>query len=68
MGEQPEGPIGETGCTLHHIRLYETENNYADYYGGEDRTAGPAPRCYLAGHVALQTGRPLRRGRHRGDG
>ena len=33
--EQLEGPNGETGCTLHHSRLYETENNYADYYGGE---------------------------------
>ena len=33
--EQLEGPISETGCTLHKLRLYETENNYADYYGGE---------------------------------
>ena len=33
--EQLEGPINASGCTLHHIRLYETENNYADYYGGE---------------------------------
>ena len=32
--EQLEGPINQTGCQLHHIRLYETENNYADYYGG----------------------------------
>ena len=34
--EQLEGPIKAGGtCTLHQLRLYETENNYADYYGGE---------------------------------
>ena len=33
--EQMEEAISELGCQLHHIRLYETENNYADYYGGE---------------------------------
>ena len=33
--EELEGPIADRGCRLHHIRLYETENNYADYYGGE---------------------------------
>ena len=33
--EELEGVIAERGCQLHHIRLYETENNYADYYGGE---------------------------------
>lgn len=27
------GSISETGCKLHSIRLYETENNYADYFG-----------------------------------
>jgi len=27
------GPIKAVGCTLHSIRLYETENNYADYFG-----------------------------------
>lgn len=32
--EQLEVPISEKGCTLHKLRLYETENNYADYYGG----------------------------------
>ena len=32
--EELEGPISDRGCHLHHIRLYETENNYADYYGG----------------------------------
>lgn len=26
-------PIKAVGCTLHSIRLYETENNYADYFG-----------------------------------
>lgn len=26
-------PIKAVGCTLHGIRLYETENNYADYFG-----------------------------------
>lgn len=33
--EQLEGPISKTGCKLHGLRLYETENNYADYFGGE---------------------------------
>jgi 6-pyruvoyltetrahydropterin/6-carboxytetrahydropterin synthase len=33
--EELEGPVAARGCHLHHIRLYETENNYADYYGGE---------------------------------
>lgn len=28
-------PIKNVGCTLHGIRLYETENNYADYFGEE---------------------------------
>ena len=32
--EELEDDIVERGCQLHHIRLYETENNYADYYGG----------------------------------
>jgi 6-pyruvoyltetrahydropterin/6-carboxytetrahydropterin synthase len=31
---QLEEPIAKTGCQLHAIRLYETENNYADYFGG----------------------------------
>ncbi len=26
-------PIARAGATLHRIRLYETENNFADYYG-----------------------------------
>jgi len=33
--ERLEARINASGCILHHIRLYETENNYADYYGGE---------------------------------
>ena len=33
--EQLEGPIAAEGCTLHQLRLYETENNYADYFGGQ---------------------------------
>lgn len=33
--DEVEAAINATGCKLHHIRLYETENNYADYYGGE---------------------------------
>ncbi len=33
--EELEEKVSENGCELHHLRLYETENNYADYYGGE---------------------------------
>jgi 6-pyruvoyltetrahydropterin/6-carboxytetrahydropterin synthase len=33
--ERLEARINASGCILHHIRLCETENNYADYYGGE---------------------------------
>ena len=32
---QLEKPLANYECTLHAIRLYETENNYVDYYGGE---------------------------------
>ncbi len=32
--EQLEDQIHILGCTLHRIQLYETENNYAEYYGG----------------------------------
>ena len=32
---QLEDAIAEQGCKLHQLRLYETENNYADYFGGE---------------------------------
>ena len=32
---QLEKPLANYDCTLHAIRLYETENNYVDYYGGE---------------------------------
>ena len=31
--EQLEPKIVERGCMLERVRLYETENNYADYYG-----------------------------------
>ncbi len=33
--EQLEPKINERGCTLKRVRLFETENNYADYYGEE---------------------------------
>ena len=33
--EEIEGPINATGCTLHGLKLYETENNMAEYFGGE---------------------------------
>ena len=33
--DQLESHVNVTGCKLHQIRLYETENNYADYFGGE---------------------------------
>ena len=32
---QLEDPILNYDCELHAIRLYETENNYVDYYGGQ---------------------------------
>ena len=28
-----EGPINELSCQLHCVKLQETENNYAEYYG-----------------------------------
>jgi 6-pyruvoyltetrahydropterin/6-carboxytetrahydropterin synthase len=31
--QQLEAPIAAKGGTLHRIKLYETENNYAEYYG-----------------------------------
>jgi len=31
--EQLEGPISVTGCKLHGLKLYETENNMAEYFG-----------------------------------
>lgn len=33
--EEIEGPINATGCKLHGLKLYETENNMAEYFGGE---------------------------------
>tara|TARA_Y100000589_G_C27087715_1_gene602521 strand:+ start:795 stop:1220 length:426 start_codon:yes stop_codon:yes gene_type:complete len=32
---QLKNPIAKHACSLHAIRLYETENNYVDYFGGE---------------------------------
>lgn len=32
--EQLEAPIAAEGATLCKIKLYETENNYAEYFGG----------------------------------
>lgn len=31
--EQLEAPISEKGCALHCVKLYETENNYVEYFG-----------------------------------
>lgn len=31
--QQLEKPISEKGCSLHCIKLSETENNYVEYYG-----------------------------------
>jgi 6-pyruvoyltetrahydropterin/6-carboxytetrahydropterin synthase len=31
--DQIKEAIDTTGCTLHGIKLYETENNYAEYFG-----------------------------------
>ena len=33
--DELEPAISDAGCQLHHLRLYETENNYADYCGGD---------------------------------
>ena len=33
--EEIEGHINATGCKLHGLKLYETENNMAEYFGGE---------------------------------
>jgi len=33
--EQIEADIKAEGCQLHAVKLYETENNYVEYYGGE---------------------------------
>ncbi|MGC6532089.1 MAG: 6-pyruvoyl trahydropterin synthase family protein [Flavobacteriales bacterium] len=33
--EEIEEPINATGCKLHGLKLYETENNIAEYFGGE---------------------------------
>jgi 6-pyruvoyltetrahydropterin/6-carboxytetrahydropterin synthase len=31
--EQLEGPISNLGCTLHSVKVYETENNIVEYFG-----------------------------------
>ena len=31
--EQLAGPIAELGCTLHGVKLKETENNHVEYFG-----------------------------------
>jgi 6-pyruvoyltetrahydropterin/6-carboxytetrahydropterin synthase len=31
--EQIVGAIGEHGCTLHSVKLFETENNFVEYFG-----------------------------------
>jgi 6-pyruvoyltetrahydropterin/6-carboxytetrahydropterin synthase len=33
--EQIEQDINACGCQLHAIKLYETENNFVEYYGGK---------------------------------
>lgn len=33
--EQLEAPINANGCSLHSIKLYETENNFVEYFGGK---------------------------------
>ncbi len=33
--EQIEHDINAYGCQLHSIKLYETENNFVEYYGGK---------------------------------
>lgn len=33
--EQLEAEIAEKGCTLHSVKLYETENNFVEYFGGK---------------------------------
>jgi 6-pyruvoyltetrahydropterin/6-carboxytetrahydropterin synthase len=32
--EQIEAPILEQGCKLHSVKLFETENNFVEYLGG----------------------------------
>ncbi len=31
--EELEAPVRQQGCLLHCVRLFETENNYAEYFG-----------------------------------
>ena len=32
--KQIEGPINKLGCTLHCVKIQETEKNYVEYFGG----------------------------------
>jgi 6-pyruvoyltetrahydropterin/6-carboxytetrahydropterin synthase len=32
--KQLEGPIGKLGCSLHCIKIQETDKNFVEYYGG----------------------------------
>lgn len=33
--ERIQQPIKDSGCELHSLKLCESENNYAEYFGGE---------------------------------
>lgn len=33
MWNQLEKPIADSGCKLHSLKLYETENNFVEYFG-----------------------------------
>ena len=32
--EQISGPVNAEGCKLHSLKLFETENNFVEYFGG----------------------------------
>lgn len=32
--EQISKPVSEEGCQLHSVKLFETENNFVEYFGG----------------------------------
>ena len=33
--EQIVSPVSESGCQLHCVKLFETENNFVEYYGNQ---------------------------------
>jgi 6-pyruvoyltetrahydropterin/6-carboxytetrahydropterin synthase len=33
--EQLEEEVNKLGCKMHSVKLYETENNIVEYFGGE---------------------------------